>query len=402
MSAELRRLLLTQHYIFDWIAKVIVNYKKLSKANVTYDLTKNRLDKLEKQWAEARRLRINIDMEATEENRKTMSYFVQDHFLTAEAAYEEASDFLIHELSKFNKASTRVQEDDINALFLEPPSSSQSLPKFSGVISEWEVFRDTFRAMIDSNIWLTNTLKFHYLKSCVSGAAANLLINLAASDDSYSTAWKILTNEYEDKQVLIRIHVQSILCFPPMKTENLAELKRLRDTVATARAALANLGSPVEHWDHILVGSMELKFSPKTEREWNRTLGNSKEFPSYEEIYKFLTIYTRGCSNATRASDAVNVKTRVKSRPSVNSVSVPTCVNCAGSHKLNVCEDFLAEPIAQRIALVKKKQACFNCLRSSHFTSKCPSRSRCVHCRRKHHSLLHLADTTVPTPVDQH
>jgi len=163
-------------------------------------------------------------------------------------------------------------------------------------------------------------------------AAANLIANLAPSEDNYS-AWKALMNEYDDKRALIRAHVKSILCFPQMKTENLAELKRFRDTIASARAALANLGSPVDQWDHLLVGSMELKFSPETAREWNKSLGKSRELASYEDIHEFLTICIRGNSDT---SDAVDAKARVKSRPSVNSVSVSTCVNCGSSHNLAV------------------------------------------------------------------
>jgi len=163
---------------------------------------------------------------------------LQDHFSSA-VTYNEASDFLLHALSKFNKASTFVHEDATSSLFLDAtkPSLSQllriDLPKFS-VISEWEGFRNTFRDMVDSNNGITNTLKFHYLKSCISDAAANLITNLAPSEDNYS-AWKALMNEYDDKRALIRAHVKSILCFPQMKTENLAELKRFRDTIATAR-----------------------------------------------------------------------------------------------------------------------------------------------------------------------
>jgi len=95
-------------------------------------------------------------MEATEENRKTIPYFVQNHFSTAEEA-TEASDFLFHALSKFNKAGTSVHEDDTSSLFLDAtkPSVSQlprlDLTKFSGVVSEWEGFRNTFREMVDSN-----------------------------------------------------------------------------------------------------------------------------------------------------------------------------------------------------------------------------------------------------------
>jgi len=103
MSAKLKT---SQLHIFEWIEKVIVNYKKLSKANLTYDHTKKRLDELE------------------------------------ERAYEEVVDFLINALSKFDKASIPRHEDDTNSSFLETtkPSSSQlsriGVPKFSGVMSE--------------------------------------------------------------------------------------------------------------------------------------------------------------------------------------------------------------------------------------------------------------------------
>jgi len=112
-------------------------------------------------------------------------------------------------------------------------------------------------------------------------------------------------------------------------------------------------------------------------------------------------IWTRECPDTAKASDTVDTKALVKSRPSVNSVSVPTYVNCAGFHHLAACDDFLSKLLAQRSVLVKKKQVCFNCLRSNHYTSKCSSKLRYVHCHRKHHSLLHPAAATVPTPVNQ-
>jgi len=43
----------------------------------------------------------------------------------------------------------------------------------------------------------------------------------------------------------------------------------------------------------------------------------------------------------------------------------------------------------------------FNCLRLSHFMSKCPSQSRCTHCCCMHHSLLHFTATTTKAPIDR-
>jgi len=90
-------------------------------------------------------------------------------------------------------------------------------------------------------------------------------------------------------------------------------------------------------------------------------------------------------------SDIFNNNSRNKSRSFVNDVSVPKCVYCPGIHSLENCEKFLLLSVEQRNTLAREMQVCFNCLRSGHFAPKCPSNSRCIHCRRMHHSLLHLA-----------
>jgi len=79
-------------------------------------------------------------------------------------------------------------------------------------------------------------------------------------DNNYAAAWKLLMEEYENKRALIHSHLESFICFPAMKSENLVELKKLRDTIAAVRAALANLRSSVEHWDHIIIFIMFMKF----------------------------------------------------------------------------------------------------------------------------------------------
>jgi hypothetical protein len=91
-------------------------------------------------------------------------------------------------------------------------------------------------------------------------------------------------------------------------------------------------------------------------------------------------------SVSTGAADTVD-KPRNRSRSLVNHVSTQGCVNSAGSHGLAKCEGFLSLAVEQRCTLAGEKRVCINCLRSGHFTPKCPSKSRCVHCRRTHHSL---------------
>jgi len=152
----------------------------------------------------------------------------------------------------------------------------------------------------------------------------------------------------KDEEQLVPSRLESFVCFPSMKSEHPVKVKKLRDTKTTARTALANRGSPGEPF--------------------------------------------RGLSDTTRTSDADCIKTRVESRPSVDSVSVTTCINCAGSHNLATCEDFQSQ--SRNETCLKNKQVCFKCLRPGHVTSTCLSRSRCIHYNRNHHSLMHRAAGT--------
>jgi len=146
---------------------------------------------------------------------------------------------------------------------------------------------------------------------------------------------------------------------------------------------------------------MSEKFSPKTQTEWNLKRGEYiKEYASYQEINAFLSF--RGLSDSTNELSFITDNSRNKSRSSVNSVSVLKCINCIGSHSLSKCEKFLSLSVGQCSTLAREKRVCFNCLRSSHFLPKCPNKSRCMHYRRMHHSLLHLAEDEITNvTVDQ-
>lgn len=73
-----------------------------------------------------------------------------------------------------------------------------------------------------------------------------------------------------------------------MKTENITQLKELRDNVAAALAALKNLDRPVSNWDDFLVYILQ-KFSMRSRNEWSLTRGNFNCYPTYKEVYNFMT-----------------------------------------------------------------------------------------------------------------
>jgi hypothetical protein len=249
MIDDLQDLLEEQNTTVYAIKRIIPNYKKLSKANITLIRTRARLSDLQKLWEKAHRLHSKISRVATTEEKKRLPYFVQDEFLAAEDDYNEASDYLQEAIGGcVAPESLAYDPDPAFPVGNEPRSSSLTFPRipfptFSGKISEWQKFRDTFHSMVHSN--KTNVAKFYCLTSSVIGDAVAILDKFDDSSDNYNDAWEMLLNEYDDERALISTNLQSFICFPKGKFETAAELKKLRDTVNVALKNLSKLGCQV-------------------------------------------------------------------------------------------------------------------------------------------------------------
>lgn len=178
------------------------------------------------------------------------------------------------------------------------------LPKFFGNFSEWENFKSIFESLVSSNDALSNTQKLHYLKVNLSGDAALLINNLKVSDENYEAAWKLLVDEYDNQNAIIFAHIHAFADLPKIKTENVMELKRLRDHTAASLAALTTLERPVKHWDDLLVYLLFYKFSARTRNEWSMTRGNSDRYPTYKEVYDFMTCRIRGLADYPTQSES--------------------------------------------------------------------------------------------------
>jgi len=139
MTDNLRKLILEQTNATIDIKRILINYKKLSKANISLAKTKLRLAKLQALWKEVR-YRHNDIFVATADDRKKLSYFTQEKYYAAKDAYNQASDHLqeaIEALTPSNSAN-HPSADPVDD---EPQSSAVTLqripiPTFSGEFSE--------------------------------------------------------------------------------------------------------------------------------------------------------------------------------------------------------------------------------------------------------------------------
>ena len=84
------------------------------------------------------------------------------------------------------------------------------LPIFSGQYDHWISFSDVFKAMIHENDSFSEMQTFPYLKSSLSGEAERIVSSLPMTVSSYTIAWKLLVERYENKRLIATSHSTAV------------------------------------------------------------------------------------------------------------------------------------------------------------------------------------------------
>lgn len=78
------------------------------------------------------------------------------------------------------------------------------LPTFNGKYEDWHSFFDMFNSLIHSNREISDTQKFHYLRSSLKGDAAEIVSSLEISGSNYADAWTRLKERYDSKRLIVQ------------------------------------------------------------------------------------------------------------------------------------------------------------------------------------------------------
>lgn len=111
-----------------------------------------------------------------------------------------------------------------------------------------------------------------------------------------------------------------------------------------------------------------------------------------------VTNKSNNTANVKNSAAKSNTKRQTACAATVES----KCNYCRGEHSIYYCKDFLALQVPQRIAEIRSRKICLNCLRSStHISNRCTS-GGCKVCQAKHNTLLHVttAPQQAPNPSD--
>ncbi|KAH0951364.1 hypothetical protein HN011_005922 [Eciton burchellii] len=154
MTDSLRKLILEQINATSDIKRILINYKKLAKANITLAKTKSRLAELrrcEKMFDTA--IMISFLWQQRRIGRSCLTSLKKN---TTQDAYNQASDHLQEAIEVLVTPSNSASYSNTDPVDDEPQSSAVTLqripiPTFSGEFAEWPRFRHLFHSLVHSN-----------------------------------------------------------------------------------------------------------------------------------------------------------------------------------------------------------------------------------------------------------
>ncbi|XP_043485872.1 uncharacterized protein LOC122513530 [Polistes fuscatus] len=297
---------------------------------------------------------------------------------------------------------------------------------FGGQHEEWPNFVDAFQSVIEKNSELRDIQKFSYLKSCLSGPAAEKIRALEITADNYPIAWKTLTDYYNDPLILINKHVQAILEGPPINDDFPESL------IAASDALNANYGSLLttkkSFVDQFTISAHFSRVNSATRLRWEEQRSRDT-LPTVEEFVVFLRergkalLITKSTErnrriermNAPTKPDRIQLRSRrtLRNEPIFNSprnwlrntdrrrqqplqaysTRVPIlCGIFRDRHHTTECEQLLRAEPEVRKKIVVNANLCLNCLQAGHRFNVC-KKDRCRKCKGGHHELLHIRET---------
>ena len=221
-------------------------------------------------------------------------------------------------------------------------------------------------------------------------------LNLAKTEDNYEVARQILTERYRNERLIVKNLLAKVVDTRPVKEENANHLRILHSIFNETAQSLQALTRQIDN--DILHYLLKTKMDGESQKAWELHNPGSLCL-EFEKLLKFL-------DNRVKSLESIRPSTSKPARENDKQILVTDrkskhpkqkpCKfeSCGENHELYFCEKFKAADVSTRREFVKNSGHCFNCLRYGHPCADCKTTLTCKECKGKHHTLLHLNQTT--------
>ncbi|KAI5631524.1 hypothetical protein NE865_15766 [Phthorimaea operculella] len=216
---------------------------------------------------------------------------------------------------------------------LQVPLPPVTVPVFAGDYADWPAFEDLYSSVVHTRTDITPAYKMAQLMSRLHGEPHELLTHLAVSDSNYEVAWKILTDRYRNKRLIVDRLLDQWLSIPTI-TRGTDLREKIFHPVSVAVSALERQGLPVAGYGYILVASRLVKPSqgdlcPRhPERPGAPARGGNSGQPR-----RYNTALESGCAYCRETG-----------------------------HGVAACQEFAAQRVQRRRGVAQQRRWCFRCL----------------------------------------
>ncbi|XP_046492942.1 uncharacterized protein [Neodiprion pinetum] len=403
------------------ISRAVDNLRKLGEAKITYGQVKSRLNALNSSWnkfQENHEKISEIKFAAKGDQLdaiKKLSYFAKDYYGLCEEHFLSGEGVMLDLLESLKPAPAATVQAAAAPQDAPAGGSSKRLPRielptFAGSYSEWKPFHDLFSSMVRENSQLSEVEKLHYLKTSVTDEPLQLIKNISLTAENFPRAWETLVSRYENKRLLTDSHLATLFAIPRVTKKSSSELKSLHSNTCEALGALELLDSPEKLGDHIIVHMTIRKLDPASLEEWEKSVSEKLEPPTFVELKAFLIgrIHTLEAVEQAHAHNQIATSKPHSSQGRSNLQTTrshtaqskeQSCACCKSNHYIAFCSTFRGKSLDQRREVVSAKKLCFNCL-GPHQQKDCRSNKTCRVCNGRHHSLLHRNSSSISTAAN--
>ncbi|XP_062704274.1 uncharacterized protein LOC115255965 [Aedes albopictus] len=251
-------------------------------------------------------------------------------------------------------------------------------------------------------------MKILHLRNSLIGEAKEKIDQQVVNNNDYNMAWKILTDAYEDRRLIMDTHIDALLDNPKVSKDNRGKsISNMVEISVKHTDALKSHGYPVDGLSElILVNVLYKKLDGDTQEQWESKLLGSGQMPDFTVFMDFLKEKGRVLQRTTRFQQQAFQQSSAPGKlrqPAMQKQSAPfasksfiqtikeTCPCCKEEHSIYKCTKFQELNTEERKSIAMKSMLCYNCLKSKHRVADCPSDQGCKiqGCGRRHHSMLH-------------
>ncbi|KAK2575368.1 hypothetical protein KPH14_001261 [Odynerus spinipes] len=278
----------------------------------TFDQIQQRLEMLASDEVTETRYQERADFEDVFYSARTDA----DNLLKASQASASIQAASTHSPSPLiSQDSNTLSNQMQNEIHVKLPT--MQLPKFSGSCEAWPGFADAFKSAVDDNPNFRDVQKLIYLRSCLSGKAAEKVESLETTAINYSVAWNILEKYYNDPLAIINSRVKSFFELPAAHKQSAEALGDIVDAAEKHYSALTALNKPfLEAFPMYAVTS---KLDEQTRLLWRDNI-QGNELPTMRELLDFLhkrrrVLESSRTERSDRLAEKPNRNPQLKSQP---------------------------------------------------------------------------------------